>query len=400
MFDFLLRYMVPTNWSLPDAMGINPDDPVESDRCLLLSPETSVNETHDEPDHNEVQPSCETDTTCLSGPPFNGNTTLYEDSFQMAASHLGILGMLPMSIYDRLAHGIIDELVCFLDQQSTCQSDDMDVMCQFLLSGGLEDHLASYFTRWHRHSPTIHRPTFRLSTTSYPLLLAIFLVGASICSTAETRRLVKKILGLAEHYIFENRYFLSLLTTDPKDAFVNQCLHAVQAAHCIVQLQLRSESNAKRNSIRHHRFQQLITSIQNYNAMYRYQGAEINTAFDTSGQSSWRNFGAMEATKRLTCGIFTLEASFNILYDIVPRLKLEDLNISLPCSVEEFMIGSQSSILYSSDSEKMNFELQKALDSLFAKQKDFGKLRFYRFDVLHLFILILGKLTSAHVPIY
>lgn len=399
VFDFLLKYTLPSTWSLPGSLGIDIDNKANIGRVSHFCGEPIADESHGETSAYDTGLPFGLDGTRLfaSTP---GTLTPIQQPFEISAALLSVPETPPMSLYEHIAHGIIDELICFTTQRGTCQLGAVDSLYRFLLSGNLQDHLANYFTRWHRHSPTIHRPSFRLVDTPPSLLLAILLIGASLSSTVEVRSTVDQVVDLAEDYVFDHGHFQDLLSSESKVLCPKQGLHAIQAAHCIVQLQLRSPCNEKRVSIRQERYRQLIDSIQHYNAAHGSSNEACEIDNDTNKAPSWRDFGLVEARKRLTYGIFTIEATFSVFYDLPPRLKLEDLDVGLPCSVEEFMTSSQMRYSLQNELHRPVERLHEILTILFSEQTNFSTLHFYHFDVLQLFILILGKLAFDRFAIH
>ncbi|KAH8803428.1 hypothetical protein F5884DRAFT_507570 [Xylogone sp. PMI_703] len=61
------------------------------------------------------------------------------------------------------------------------------------------------------------------------------------------------------------------------------------------------------------------------------------TAFD------WKEFAMSETKLRLTCGIFALDASFSILYNMPVRLAAQELSFDMPCSVPTYLAQSSQS---------------------------------------------------------
>lgn len=399
VLQFVREYTKPAKWSLDRLFGINVTISAMNDESSLQYGQTEI-EVMESPPNNVGSPQCCTsDAVILFGevprPTYEETKTQY-----LEIATLPYIPSIPsLTPWDRLAHGLIDEVISFLNRRTGASMTDpltrtVEKLYPFVFSGHTPQFFGNYFTHWNRHSPVIHRPTFKIAASPAPLSFAISIVGALLCEDTETKTLAEQLLDLAEYYIFEHE---ALLTGDfhcRSTSCVRQALPAIQAALCIVQAQLRNKSAKKRETVRNKRFGQLAAAIRHLGVHHHLLIKNTDNRRDWSYRSHWQEFGIDEAVKRVCYGVFNIDASFSILYDIPPRLTLQDIQVTLPCGIEHFTARNPEefqTLFVHDPKQDTSLSLNNAFSVMFKERNCLAKLSSYRIDALHLWVLILGK---------
>ncbi|KIW86225.1 hypothetical protein Z517_01620 [Fonsecaea pedrosoi CBS 271.37] len=201
----------------------------------------------------------------------------------------------------------------------------------------VERFVGHYFRDYCPHSPILHPGTFRVATASPFLLTVLVLTGALFSSQPNDMGLARDILSLVVEYAFSNPNFRKLLhgPDAAKGLGEFESLQALEAAFFITQVQLREGCPSRRRDARKSRFEEIITAVRNLGLL------ETRNSFFAAEppppeKFQWAEFAARESRIRLVCGIFHLDASFTVLYNITPRLFAEEMNIGMPGSVDAF----------------------------------------------------------------
>ncbi|KAJ5917881.1 hypothetical protein N7454_010256 [Penicillium verhagenii] len=128
-----------------------------------------------------------------------------------------------------------------------------DLERTFFNETNVGDFIDAYFERTVRpRSRIVLKSSFNLKTTSAPLLLAIFLLGAS-CGLSETAKLeATTYIDMAEHAVFEDPTFHRLVYNEQSlncDSLDQAEIETIQAAVLIILVQLASpKAEARRRN--------------------------------------------------------------------------------------------------------------------------------------------------------
>ncbi|KIW64477.1 hypothetical protein, variant [Phialophora macrospora] len=205
----------------------------------------------------------------------------------------------------------------------------------------VERFIGHYFRDYCPHSPILYPGTFQASAVSPYLLTVIVITGAMFSSSASDIELARGILDLVEEYVFSNEDFKKLLEEPDHPKCTNDlgAWHALQAAFFIAQIQLREGSLAKRKEARNARFEAIICGVRAL-GLLQTRNLFFHAEPPPPERFQWDQYGDSETKIRLVCGIFNLDASFTILYNMPPRLFAEELDIDMACPVEAFFADS------------------------------------------------------------
>jgi hypothetical protein len=399
--SFLLNYAHPKNRSLASAFGVVAAQEVDSSGS-----------------HHDGEGSCEL-AQDISSPeafaPYSPNMVFqfFLGEFDLALSPLADnLADWPVSSrpadpllspLQGAANNLVDELTHFSSSWSQHRTGDRShesLVAGFSLftAGKIRDFVDDYFLRWNHHSPVIHAASFDIATAHTPLLLAVCLTSALLTPDSEDASAARSILDFAEEYVFEHHDFKILLDTSLATDIcsVRESLPAAQAAFSIAQIQLRQGSRSKPESIRGHRFDQLVAAVKRIGL--HISPDDVSEPPSSLEDFDWRTFGIMQAGTRLMFGIYNLDVSFSTFYGKPPRIFAEEMQLPLPCGVDAFMAATAEACYDSwiGTTTSCAKTLNNALDALYAEQ-DGGttSLLLESLNTLDLFIVILG--TSSRL---
>lgn len=420
MFEFLLRYTRPTTTSFMTAFGIKTSASIsfgeneDFDRSNLpkdfeIFPTTNIisnnlldqyesvqtYEAEFEHENNAILDVMQIDDEDLEL--FSDQNTYDREIW---SKYTGLNRYQPSytTPLEDAGHALVDELIHYATtvKQSGHKFPPISKISKglpFLLAGRNHMFICNYFSQWNHHSPVVHRATFSLASTPQPLLLAILLTGALLSSNSEDVRNAKNVLDLAELYVFNHTRFRSLLEDAQGDCEIArvQGLHAVQAAFQITQIRLHDESFQKRQHARCKRFDQVINAaralgLQTTRCAYQPHSFSYES-FD------WHDFSITEASIRLMNGIYQLEASFSVFYDIPPRLLIEEMRLDLPCTVEAYTASNAEDCLQIilQQSNETRMKLSEVLTIICYCDDDAVDCLSQDLEILHLWAVILGK---------
>ncbi|OQV06723.1 Fungal specific transcription factor domain-containing protein [Cladophialophora immunda] len=201
----------------------------------------------------------------------------------------------------------------------------------------VERFVGHYFRDYCPHSPILHPGTFRIAAASPFLLTVLVLTGALFSSSPNDMQLARDILGLVVEYAISNPVFRKLLHGPDavKGLDEVESLQALQAAFFITQVRLREGSPSCRRDARKSHFEEIICAVRAL-GLLETRNSFFEAEPPPPEKFQWAQFAARESRIRLVCGIFNLDASFTILYNMTPRLFAEEMSIGLPGSVDAF----------------------------------------------------------------
>lgn len=305
--------------------------------------------------------------------------------------------------------GLMDSLTHFTlslpqDHPETALNGPLAKATPLFSRNNVERFISHYFRDYCPHSPVLYPGTFQASSASPYLLTVIVVTGALFSQGAVEIELARGILNLVEEYVFSNVNFRKLLD-DPVTSTTSNDVEAwqgLQAAFFITQVQLREGSLDKKRKSRHGRFDDIICAMRALGLLDARNGF-FHSESPMPEAFHWSQYGESETRIRLICGIFNLDASFTILYNMVPRLFAEELSIDMPGPVEAFFADSAQDCYQAALKEHwiQTKPLSKLCD-IFMQDDWSGQTRASMQDLsmLNLFILILALLQTLWLSPY
>lgn len=401
--SFLLNYVHPENTSLASAFGVAAATQ-DAGSLIPLDDDSSLSDL----DHHAYLP--DVFTSYSPGSIFQFFLGELDSPLSFPAEVQWPIqdGQLSIGPSDPLfsplqgaANNLLDELTHFSSCWSPhhirdCPQESLVAGFTLFTAGRISALVEDYFLRWNHHSPIIHAASFNISTAHTPLLLAVCLTSALLDPSSDDAAAARGLLDLAEDYVFEHRGFKGIVdtsvTTDTPQ--LGQALPAVQAAFSIAQIQLRQGSHSKRESIRDHRFDQLVAAVKRLGL--HLMSNDLSESLPSEERFDWNMFGIDQAGARLVFGIYNLDVSFSTLYDKPPRLFVEEMQLPLPCSLDAFMATTADTCyeacIHAAVSPSKT--LSNALKALYTDQdQDETKRLLETLNTLDLFIVILGMYT-------
>jgi hypothetical protein len=120
-----------------------------------------------------------------------------------------------------------------------------------------------YFQSWPSECQLLHRPTFEVDTVSLPVLLAIFLIGATYSFPRDTASMARECFDLAEEFIFQHEDFTSILQNEGKAmALTKSRVEILQAAALVETVHHGNFNSLSGRRTRVHRISQTIAAAR------------------------------------------------------------------------------------------------------------------------------------------
>ncbi len=270
--------------------------------------------------------------------------------------------------------------------------------------GNVERFVGHYFRDYCPHSPILYPGTFQASSSSPYLLMVVIVTGALFSPGSNDIEQARGILDLVEEYAFSNSDFRKLLAQPDtlEDSKDTEAWQALQAAFFITQVQLREGSLARKKNARNSRFEEVICAVRAL-GLLESRNPFFHAEPPMPPTFQWTQYGDNETRIRLACGIFNLDASFSILYNMVPRLFAEEMNVDMPGPVEAFFADSaQDCYQIALKEHGVQMQTLSQLCDTFLQQSwnDPTRSSMQSLSMLHLFVLILALLQILWVSPY
>lgn len=154
--------------------------------------------------------------------------------------------------------------------------------------------ISAFFHSLHWHLPVVHFPTFDPGNISNPLLLSIFLSGATYTIPLDGGALPSGLFDVAEEYIFRKIADLSTVASPKDQSHLLSTVQLLQSALIIEMLQFGQDNMQTRRRIRIVRHPCLVSTIRSLGIFQLKRG----TAPTVCDERTWRNLVAEETCIR------------------------------------------------------------------------------------------------------
>ena len=154
--------------------------------------------------------------------------------------------------------------------------------------------ISAFFHSLHWHLPVVHFPTFDPGNVSNPLLLSIFLSGATYTIPLDGGALPSGLFDVAEEYIFRKIADLSTLALPKDQSHLLSNVQLMQSALIIEMLQFGQDNMQTRRRIRIVRHPCLVSTIRSLGIFQLKRGA----APTVCDEITWKSLVAEEVCIR------------------------------------------------------------------------------------------------------
>ncbi|KAL2850856.1 hypothetical protein BJX68DRAFT_73588 [Aspergillus pseudodeflectus] len=192
----------------------------------------------------------------------------------------------------------------------------------------LATFITVFFHSLHWHLPVVHFPTFDPSSVSNPLLLSIFLTGATYSSSSSDAALLSGLLDVAEEHIFRQITTLSAQLAPPKNDITHQrsTIQLMQAALIIEMLQFGQEKIETRRRIRIIRHPSLV-SLMRCMGIFKLKRTMSPTSCNCD-DFKWRELVAEEMCIRLASWVFLADGFLTLCFKNRPTVSIFEMDCS------------------------------------------------------------------------
>ena len=121
-----------------------------------------------------------------------------------------------------------------------------------------------YFDNWQPNCPILHQSSFNLESASLPLLLAVFLIGATYSSPRDTAGMAREYFDLGEEFAFEHEDFRAIFLNETPQSGTpeSKTIEALQATFLIAVLQNWQNGILPRRRMRTKRYSEIVSAAR------------------------------------------------------------------------------------------------------------------------------------------
>ncbi|KAI9371468.1 fungal-specific transcription factor domain-containing protein [Aspergillus egyptiacus] len=211
---------------------------------------------------------------------------------------------------------------------------DTTQLAPLFTASNLAIFISAFFHSLHWHLPVVHFPTFDPGNVSKPLLLSIFLTGATYSSSLNEADVLPGLLDVAEEFIFRKVTTLSTQFStqieDPRRQ--TSTIQLIQAALVMEMLQFGQERIETRRRIRIIRHPSLV-SLMRCLGFFSVKRSIMPMLCD-GDDSTWKASIAEETCVRLACWAFLADGFLTLCFKNRPTISIFELDCSFPWKTE------------------------------------------------------------------
>ncbi|KOC08129.1 hypothetical protein AFLA70_14g006201 [Aspergillus flavus AF70] len=194
--------------------------------------------------------------------------------------------------------------------------------------------ISVFFHSLYWHLPVVHFPTFDPGNVSNPLLLSIFLTGATYSSSLDEAALLPRVLDVAEEHVFRKITTLSTQVAPPTHDLTRQIptIQLLQAALIIEMLQFGQERVETRRRIRIIRHPSLVSLMRCLGIFQLKRSAPPTVC--TGDDSTWRALVTEEVCIRLASWVFLADGFLTVCFKNRPTISIFEMECPFPWRTE------------------------------------------------------------------
>ncbi|OQE39839.1 hypothetical protein PENCOP_c006G02545 [Penicillium coprophilum] len=199
--------------------------------------------------------------------------------------------------------------------------------------------ISAFFHSLHWHLPVVHFPTFDPGDITNPLLLSIFLSGATYTIPLDGGALPFGIFDVAEEYIFRKITDLSILASPKDPSHLLSTVQLIQSALIIEMLQFGQDNVQTRRRIRLVRHPCLVSTIRSL-GIFQLKRRTAPTVCD---ERTWMHLVAEEVCIRIACWVFLADGFLTVCFKNHPSISVFEMDCHFPWSAGLWEAESASS---------------------------------------------------------
>ncbi|PWY92633.1 hypothetical protein BO70DRAFT_384110 [Aspergillus heteromorphus CBS 117.55] len=216
---------------------------------------------------------------------------------------------------------------------------DTTELASLFTANNLSTFISAFFQSLHWHLPIVHFPTFDPGMVSNPLLLSIFLSGATYATSQDGNSLATGLLDVAEEYIFRQLANLSTTPSPTGPAHLLPTLEVIQGALIVEMLQFGHGETGTRRRIRIIRHPCVISTIRSLGIFQ----SKRSMALGACDEATWRSVIAEEVSIRIACWAFLADGFLTVCFNNHPALSIFEMDCDFPWSSAVFEAENASS---------------------------------------------------------
>ncbi|KAJ6185961.1 hypothetical protein N7519_007262 [Penicillium mononematosum] len=172
--------------------------------------------------------------------------------------------------------------------------------------------ISAFFHSLHWHLPVVHFPTFDPGNISNPLLLSIFLSGATYTIPLDGGALPSGLFDVAEEYIFRKIADLSTVASTKDQSHLLSTVQLLQSALIIEMLQFGQDNMQTRRRIRIVRHPCLVSTIRSLGIFQLKRGT------------------APTVSPRIACWVFLADGFLTVCFKNHPSISVFEMDCHFP----------------------------------------------------------------------
>ncbi|GAB1198133.1 hypothetical protein APSETT444_007441 [Aspergillus pseudonomiae] len=267
-------------------------------------------------------------------------------------------------------------------------------------------YISVFFHSLYWHLPVVHFPTFDPGNVSNPLLLSIFLTGATYSSSLDEAALLPRVLDVAEEHVFRKITTLSTQVAPPTHDLTRQTptIQLLQAALIIEMLQFGQERIETRRRIRIIRHPSLVSLMRCLGIFHLKRSAPPTIC--TGDDGIWRALVTEEVCIRLASWVFLADGFLTVCFKNRPTISIFEMECPFPWRTElwEAENSSAFSRIAATDAAKLPMPSVREAIRLLLDNSEAGPVASsFPLSAEHLLIMIYGEshdnLISLTIPL-
>ncbi|RAK91978.1 hypothetical protein BO79DRAFT_278725 [Aspergillus costaricaensis CBS 115574] len=320
------------------------DPSVKQDKLAIAETAKSSTRRHlDSAYFQQEEPLLPHDSLSAYMPGFSG-ADLFLQPFFTPTGHLSMEFMPESALSSTISHRLGEMMMILVETSNSMGQGqqtqlEMAELNSLFTTSNLSVFISAYFQSLHWHLPIVHFPTFDPAKISNPLLLAIFLAGATYATSQDGPVFSSIVLDVAEEYIFRQLANLSSNPHPTSAPYLLPSLEVIQGALIIEMLQFGQGETGTRRRIRIIRHPCVISTVRSLGILQ----FKRSMTPDMCNDETWRAMIAEEVCIRIACWAFLADGFLTVCFNNHPALSIFEMDCQFPWSSALFEAENASS---------------------------------------------------------